>query len=139
MNLKKLLILSGFLLFLAGGLQAQDFVYRPVSPAFGGNYLNYQWLLSSAQIQSDFKEETPARDPFRRDPLEDFQASLSRQILNQLSRQVMSQQFGEGHLGEGTYVFGNYEIEVTPGLDGLVIYILDTNTGGETTITIPHF
>ncbi|MFW5708003.1 MAG: curli production assembly/transport component CsgF [Bacteroidota bacterium] len=139
MVIKKLLLLSGFILAFGALAQAQDFVYRPVNPAFGGNYLNYQWMLSSAQAQSDFKEETPERDPFSRDPLADFEASLSRQILNQISRQLTVDQFGDGPLTEGQYAFGNYEIEVSPGLEGLVIYILDTATGNETTITIPNF
>ncbi len=138
MNLKKLLLLTSFFMLCGFVSQAQEFVYRPVNPAFGGNYLNYQWMLSSAQAQSDFKEETPERDSFTRDPLADFEASLSRQILNQLSRQLTTMQFGAGALEEGSYVFGNYEIDVTPGLDGLVIYILDTTTGNETTITIPN-
>ncbi len=128
------------LLFLSAmASRSQDFVYRPVNPAFGGNYLNHQWMLRSAEIQSEFKEEVVPRDTFRRDPLEDFEAGLSRQILSQLSRQVMSDHFGEGPIGEGSYLFGNYQIEVSPGIDGLVIYIMDTTTGGETTITIPHF
>lgn len=133
-------LLFGFLFLLySPAAQGQDFVYRPINPAFGGNYLNYQWLLSSAQAQSEFKEVVPERDIYRRDPLEDFQSSLSRQLLNQISRQVMTDQFGEGSLDDGNYVFGNFEIEVTSGVDGLIINILDTTTGGETTITIPHF
>ncbi len=139
MKLSKFLVFILFLVLSSMAAKSQDFVYRPTNPAFGGNYLNYQWLLNSAEIQSDFEEEVTPRDTFRRDPLEDFQASLSRQILSQLSRQVMAKQFGEEAFGEGTYVFGNYEIEVTPGVDGLVIYILDTETGGETTVTIPHY
>ncbi len=139
MTIKKACWITGLMLVLSTTLQAQEFVYRPINPAFGGNYLNYQWLLSSAQTQSEFKEETPVRDPYTRDPLADFEASLSRQILNQLSRQLTVTQFGEGPLEEGNYVFGNYEIEVSPGLEGLIIYILDTTTGNETTITIPHF
>lgn len=118
--------------------QGQEFVYRPVNPAFGGNNFNYAWLLSSAQVQSEFKEVTPVRESFTRDPLADFEAGLSRQILNQLSRNLMVMQFGDGQLTEGSYIFGNYEIDVSPGEGGLVVYILDTNTGGETTITIPY-
>ncbi|MFP4065853.1 MAG: curli assembly protein CsgF, partial [Bacteroidales bacterium] len=53
-----------FLVPMAG--HSQEFVYRPVNPAFGGNYLNYQWLLNSAQAQSPFEEEQPERDPFTR-------------------------------------------------------------------------
>ncbi len=140
MGLKKRFFLLGAFLFLFTLTpKGQDFVYTPINPAFGGNYMNHQWMLQSAEMQNKFEEEEAARDPFSRDPLEDFEAGLSRQILNQISRQVMSDHFGEGPIDEGRYLFGDYEIEVTPGMDGLVIYILDTTTGGETTITIPHF
>lgn len=139
MTIKNIFSIMGLFFVLVSGASAQDFVYRPVNPAFGGNYLNYQWLLSSAQVQSEFKEETPIRDSFTRDPLADFQSTISRQVLNQLSRQLMINYFGEGALGEGNYSFGNYEIEISPGIDGLVVHILDITTGGETTITIPHF
>jgi curli production assembly/transport component CsgF len=140
MKPRNFLLITGLLLFLMPlAANAQEFIYRPVNPAFGGNYLNYQWMLSSAQLQSDFKEEPVSRDLYRRDALEDFQQSLNRQILNQISRQIMATQFGEGVLGEGSYIFGTFEIEVMPGADGLIIYILDNSTGNETTITIPYF
>ncbi len=137
--LKPILLFSVFLFLAPLTGHSQEFVYRPVNPAFGGNYLNYQWLLSSAQAQSPFKEEQAARDLFTRDPLADFESNLSRQILSQLSSRIMQEQFGEGPLGEGKYTFGNYEIEVTPGLEGLILTIFDSNTGSETTITIPHY
>jgi curli production assembly/transport component CsgF len=138
-NRKYLLPIVFFLLTFSLEAVSQQFIYRPVNPAFGGNPLNHQWLLGSAQIQSDFKEETPSRDMFQRDPLEDFETNLSRLLLNQLSRQIMVDQFGEGHLQEGNYVMGNYEIEVSSRIEGLVIYIFNSSTGGETTITIPHY
>ena len=47
------------LLFVAGKAYAQDFVYTPKNPAFGGNPYNYSWLLSSAQAQND-KEDNSA-------------------------------------------------------------------------------
>jgi curli production assembly/transport component CsgF len=138
-QVKYLIPAAFFILTFSLETVGQQFIYRPVNPAFGGNQLNYQWLLGSAQVQSDFKEESPSRDLYQRDPLDDFETNLSRLLLNQLSRQIMVEQFGEGHLQEGNYALGNYEIEVSSRIEGLVIYIFNSSTGGETTITIPHY
>lgn len=35
-------------------VQASDLVYQPVSPTFGGNPLNGNFLLNQAQIQNQF-------------------------------------------------------------------------------------
>ena len=81
--MKKLLIATIFILaFFQVAIKAQDFVYQPVNPAFGGNPYNYSWLLSSANSQNDFREET---DPFGfldDDPLSGFQDDLNAQVLN---------------------------------------------------------
>ena len=57
---------------LAGAAQsvrAQDFVYTPINPAFGGGYYNYSWLMNSANSQNQHQE---TYDRFGRDdPLAD--------------------------------------------------------------------
>lgn len=116
-------------LFNGFTLSAQDFVYQPTNPAFGGSYLNYSWMLSSAQAQNGFEEEGVSRDRFERDPLQDFEESLNRQILGQLTRQLFNDQFGEEGLQEGQYELGNYLIDVVPTGEGIQITILDTGTG----------
>ncbi len=119
---------------------AQDFVYQPTNPAFGGNYLNYGWMLSSAKSQNDFKDEAESdRSRFESDPLQDFEESLNRQILGQITRNLFNSQFGEEGLQEGQYEMGNYQIDVTPTGEGTQITILDTGTGGETTVSVPYF
>jgi curli production assembly/transport component CsgF len=51
--MKKLLIVVIFLLALFQvASQAQDFVYQPINPAFGGNPYNYNWLLGQAEVQN---------------------------------------------------------------------------------------
>lgn len=132
-----LFLILGFL-FLNNPLTAQELVWRPTNPAFGGDTFNYQWMLSSAQAQNTFTEARDV-DRFIRDPLADFQSSLQRQILNQLSRQLISQMYGEIGLEEGRYEFGEFIIEVRPGADGLEIHIFDMSTGGETSIIVPYF
>lgn len=116
--------------------KSQDFVYQPINSAFGGNYLNYQWLLRSAELQNPFEEERAERPT--RDPLEEFDENINRQILSQLSRNLFRNYFGEG-LTEGQYTMGSYEIEVTPGAIGLEVIIFDTSTGDRTTVTVPYF
>ena len=128
------------LFFVAGKSYAQDLVYTPKNPAFGGNPYNYSWLMSSAQAQNDIKETTA--DPYSRystDPLKDFSESLNRQILSQLSRQIVSRQFGEDALSAGTYVLGDYQIEVGDEANGLNITILDNKSGSQTTVSVPYF
>lgn len=123
------------LFFLVGWstTSAQDFVYQPINPAFGGNVLNYGWMLNSANAQNPFSDEKEEENT-----LDQFTESLNQQLLNQLSRDLISDQFGEEGLTEGTYQFGDFQIDITPGLDGLVIIITDFATGGQTSITIPY-
>lgn len=124
-----------------GQLEAQDFIYTPTNPAFGGDTFNYQWMLSSAQAQNSLTDPNAQTgiSGFARDPLVDFQESLNRQILSQLSRQIVTSQFGEGALQEGRYELGVYQINIESGGGGINITILDTSTGGETTVVVPFF
>ena len=118
--------------------QAQDLVYTPKNPAFGGSPVNYQWMLNSAKTQNAFQDS--GRDRFRRDPLEDFENGLQRQILSQLSRELVSDRFGNLNLQEqGSYDLGEFTVDVTPGLDGINIKVFNKLTGDESTITIPGF
>ena len=122
---------------LAPSASAQQLLYQPTNPAFGGSPLNYGWLVQSAQLQNDFQDT--GADRFRRDPLADFQQSLQRQILSQLSRELISNRFGDLDLTQpGTFNFGDFQLEVVPGLDGVSIRIFNLLTGEETTVTIPN-
>ena len=140
MKMKRILFLSILLFFCSQAMiWSQDFVYSPVNPAFGGNPYNYSWLLSQATAQNDFKEET---DPFgllNADPLSGFQDDLNNQVLNELSRQLYFNQFGENGLTEGFYEFGSYEIDVSTTSEGMQIRIIDVLTGSETTVVVPYY
>ena len=133
-------ILTIVFFFVAGKTYAQDFVYQPKNPAFGGNPYNYSWLMSSAQAQNDIKEaSSSAASSYKTDPLKDFSESLNRQILSQLSRQIVAKQFGEDALSAGTYILGDYQIEVGDQANGLKITILDNKSGSQTTVSVPYF
>ena len=138
--MNKTLITVLFLLaFFQIVTSAQDFVYQPVNPAFGGNPYNYSWLLSSAGAQNDYREDA---DPFgflNEDPLSGFQDDLNAQVLNEISRQLYFNQFGENGLTEGFYEFGSYEIDVSTTSEGMQIRIIDIMTGSETTVVVPYY
>jgi curli production assembly/transport component CsgF len=50
----KLIYLISLVVFGIQSMGAQDLVYRPRNPAFGGDTFNYQWLLNSAESQNTF-------------------------------------------------------------------------------------
>lgn len=118
----------------------QNLVYQPKNPAFGGHYLNYSWLLSAATAQDTFEDPEEARRQEEGEGvLESFSEALNRQLLNQLSREIIEAQFGESGLEPGSYLLGDFQIDILSGLDGIVINIFDLSTGGQTQITIPYF
>ena len=135
------LAVTRLLFFFSLHSQAQDFVYTPKNPAFGGNTFNYQWMLSSAQAQDTYKApvETDSRFSYLRDPAQDFAESLNRQILSRLSREIVTRQFGEEALEEGTYVLGDYQIDIGNADGGINITIVDNTTGSTTTVSVPYF
>ena len=136
--------MKNFLLFFFGlclsinTISAQDLVFKPINPAFGGDTFNYNWLLSSAQSQ-DNTRNTATNSTTPKSTLDDFQQSLNRQILSQLARQVVNSQFGETGLQEGSYEVGSFQIDISPSSEGVVITVLDTAAGEQTQIIVPYF
>ena len=115
---------------------AQELVYKPKNPAFGGDTFNYQWLLSSADTQNDFKEDSKTGFE-QKTELERFKENLNNQLLNKISNSLFENQFGEKGIAEGSYVFGSLAVDIYPSNLGLVVDILDTDTGEQTQIFIP--
>lgn len=115
---------------------AQQLTYRPINPAFGGDTFNYQWLLSSANAQNGF--EAPADELESLSEIERFTENLNRQLLGQVSRNLLNLQVGDNGLEPGTFSFGSLELEIFDSTEGLVINILDTNTGDQTQIIVPN-
>lgn len=138
----KFLFVSVLVAFLIcfSDLNAQQLVYTPINPSFGGSPLNGSWMLGQAQAQNGFTAGggSSAYSPYSTDPLADFTSSLNRQILSQLSRNLISSMFGENGLEEGRYEIGDYIIDITPGSNGITIIINDLINGGETTIVVPY-
>lgn len=119
-----------------GFTYSQQFVYKPINPAFGGDTFNYQWLLSSASTQNQFKGSASSFGSLS--TLDSFTESLNRQLLSQLSQKLFGDQFGDGNLKPGNYTFGSMYIQVTQSDKGLIIKILNTSTGEQSEIIIPN-
>lgn len=133
--LKKYFIL--LLVFTPILMASQSLVYKPINPSFlGGNPYNAQWLLSQAEAQNKFKDESSGLN--QSTDLDRFTETLNRQLLNRLSRDLFQTEFGDSFLEEGTFTFGSLVIDIVPTSTGLSINILDTGTGEQTQIIIPN-
>lgn len=122
---------------ISGFAFGQQFVYKPINPAFGGDTFNYNWLLSSASAQNQFKGSTSEAQRSGTS-LDSFADSINRQLLSEISKKLFGDQFGEGDLQPGTYVFGDMYLEITQTDQGLLINILNTSTGEQSEIIIPN-
>ena len=140
MKLLKILFGIAFLSFVVPeGLLAQDFVYKPINSAFGGDQYNYNWLLNSANQQNRI-EDPDGEDDFRTDPLDDFEDNLNRQILNQLSSRLVSSIFGDDNQIEaGSYNLGNYKVDIYEDGSGVTVNVQDVTTGNFTNVVIPNY
>ena len=139
--MKKNYTLFALLFCLTIGNQSfsQDFVYKPINPAFGGDTFNYSWLLSAAQAQNKIEDPNPSSFGSSRSTLDNFSETLNRQLLNQISRELIASQFGEEGLTDGQYSVGDFQIDIATSLDGLTITLFDTSNGEQTQIVIPFF
>jgi curli production assembly/transport component CsgF len=136
---KSFLLLLLVLGIAARPAHAQRFVYTPVNPAFGGNTFNYSWLQASATAQNTTVDPaTTSQNTAATNPLNQFSANLNQQVLSQLTNRLLTSQFGTGAIKPGTYTVGTYQVTVTPGGSGVVVTVVDTGTGNQTTITIPN-
>lgn len=117
-------------------INAQDLVYKPKNPAFGGDTFNYQWMANSAESQNKFTDKSNI--PVQQTELERFTASLNSLLLSQISSSLFKQQFGNDGIKIGSYTFGTLSVEVYPSSGGLTVDILDTKTGGQTQVIIPN-
>ncbi|GAA3771185.1 curli assembly protein CsgF [Flavobacterium ginsengiterrae] len=128
----------------------QNLTYKAANPNFGGDTFNYPWLLSSAQAQNDYKEENTNGYKQQTD-LERFKSNLNNQLLNRLANSLFDSQFGNGTdigtgtgtgtgngiLSPGTYLFGSLSIDIYHSNLGLVVDVLDTDTGEQTQVILP--
>lgn len=136
---RNLLITMSVLVFtfsLATISQATQLIWTPINPSFGGQPYNGIWMMSQAEAQ----KPTVARDYWwQRDPIEQFEEDLRRQMLSRLSRKIIDNAFGEDQLDPGYYEVGDYAIDIVTDSFGIHVKVADVLTGDETIVTIPYY
>lgn len=117
---------------------AQDMVYQPIDPSFGGNPFNSAHLLGIANAQNDFKDpkSTSSSSSSQADI---FARQLQSRLLSALSSQIVDAIFGENPQESGTISFGGQTIDFNRSLDEVTLNITNDESGEVTTIVIPTF
>ena len=113
---------------------AQDIVYAPVNPSFGGNPFNSAHLLGIANAQNDFRDPKAATSGSQADI---FSRQLQSRLLSALSSQIVDAIFGENAQDHGTIDFGGQTITWVRDLESVTLTITNDDSGEVTTIEIP--
>lgn len=114
---------------------ASELVYYPLNPSFGGSPLNGPVLLNSAQAQN--KHTDPGSSAARsaltpKTPLEQFNETLERSILNRLAANASAAISGPGFgLQPGSVETGNFLIDIVD-LGGGLLRITTTDKANGT-------
>lgn len=139
------LLLTGM---LSAPVSAQELIYRPVNPSFGGNPMNSSHLMGLANAQRD----ATARDAGRRfgtpgtDPGTDpgrtnadlFVRQLEGRLMSALAGQVTEAIFGTNPQDSGNVTFGTTTISFERTLEAIRLVIVDTIDGTVTEIVVPQ-
>lgn len=130
-------LLAAVVIVAGSAANAQDFVYRPTNPSFGGDPFNSGHLLGLADRQKQFEEESGSSGFSRGTSTEQFQRQIQSSLLSRVASQI-----SDRILGEEAQDSGRFSIEDTviafQRVDGVImIDITDGVTGGTTSIEIP--
>lgn len=136
------LMAAGLVLAAAGGSAAQDMVYTPINPSFGGSPLNSSHLLglANAQRTATARKPRPGTDP--NNPAKPgstdadlFIRQLQSRLLSALASQVTEAIFGENPQESGTVTFGDTTVTFERTIDSIRLIITDPT--GVTEIVVP--
>jgi curli production assembly/transport component CsgF len=120
----------------SGGASAQDLVYTPINPTFGGNSFNSAHLLGIANAQNDYRDPNSTTGSSQGDI---FARQLQSRLLSAVSSQLVDAIFGENPQESGTISLGGQTIDFNRDLENVTITITDDATGEITTIIVPLF
>ena len=127
---------------LAGGIgcgsaSAQQLVYHPTDPTFGGNPFNSAHLLGIASAQNKYKDPTSTSNGSSQADI--FAQQLQSRLLSALSSQITDAIFGDNPQQHGVISFGGQTIEFNRDLENVTLTITDNDTGKVTNIIVPTF
>lgn len=132
----KVFFLIGVFALCGSHAFAQDLVYTPVNPSFGGSPFNSAHLLGIANSQNKYKDPNIVERPSTTSA-ELFVRQLQSRLLSGLASQVTDAIFGENPQESGRIVFGDQIITFDRGIENIFLVIEDTLAGTRTEIEIP--
>ena len=127
---------AAFVSAYAGAASAQQLVYTPINPTFGGNPFNSSHLLALANAQNQFLPKQTTTTGLTQ--AQQFASQLQSTILAGVSQQISNAIFGNNPQQSGTISFGGTSVNFQRSLDNVTINITDP-TGVTTTIVVPTF
>lgn len=148
--MQRLTLLTAFVvtaLAWSPSVSAQDLVYRPVNPSFGGNPLNSAHLLGTASAQrtatarnadSGLGGRTPGATTPGQSDADLFVRQLQGRLLSALAAEVTDAIFGTNPQDGGTVTFGTTTVEFTRTVDSIRLVIADNLNGTVTEIVVPQ-
>lgn len=128
--------LAAAVFVVATPVAAQDVVYRPISPTFGGNPFNSNHVLGVANANNNTRDPRATSTNSQADI---FARQLQSRLLSALSSQIVDAIFGDNPQEQGTISFGGQTIEFFRSLDEVTLIIRNDQTGEETRIVVPLF
>jgi curli production assembly/transport component CsgF len=126
--IRLLFLASMAVAFFADVCTAGTLIYTPINPSFGGNPLNGPTLLSQAQAQNQFTQQSNSSSAGAQaqSPGQIFAQELTSQLYSSLANQITTAIFGQNAAQSGTFSFqgttinfqhvgGNIEISINDG------------------------
>lgn len=123
------------LVFLASSAFADQLVYRPVNPSFGGSPLNGGYLLDSAKIQNKHAASSASSLGKMQTPAERFIATLQSRLLYQVASNITDSIFGENAQQSGQFQFEGTTISFVR--EGPNVRLIINDGLSETEIVVP--
>ncbi len=117
---------------------ATDLVYQPNNPSFGGNPGNASGLMASAASTNKHTATSPTSSLLNQTPLDQFNQTLERTVVGQLSSAASSRLIGaDGKLTPGTLSTANFTINIIDlGGGALKVTTTDKVSGAATTFSV---
>lgn len=133
---------AALVVFSGNVVSAQDLVYTPINPSFGGNPFNSSHLLGIANAQNDFTDPNSRATTARQSQSDLFIRQLQSRLLSSLAGEVTEAIFGDGETEpreSGTIRFGDQTISFLRGMESVQLEIVNAADGSVTEIEIPLF
>ncbi|KZL14768.1 curli assembly protein CsgF [Pseudovibrio sp. Ad37] len=129
-----------------GSSHAQQLVYQPTNPSFGGYAANTTHLFATANAQktatvggsNKYGSGSGSGADGSGSSLADlFVRQLQNRLIYALADQVSQAIFGDDPKDSGTVSFGDQKVSFVRGTDSIQLQIIDESTGAITDITVP--